>query len=279
MGTEDIEAALWLVAAVVTAVGAYKALLRKTVVSEAHVGLYYYNGRFARVLMPGRYWHLRTPSKVDMVDMRKRVVTVPGQEVLTADNVGVKLSVAVTYEVEDAAQAAHAVQDYAAALYTSVQLALRTAVASTTAEDLLQKRLDVTETMSPPVAQDAAAIGLRVHKLAIKDVMFPGALKQIFAEVVRAKQEGLAALERARGETAALRNLANASRLLDNNPALMNLRVLQSVTAAGSAPGNTLVIGVPPGMLVPAASTDDARSNPSKPGPTAPNTTPPGGAA
>ena len=64
----------------------------------------------------------------------------------------------------------------------------------------------------------------------------------------KAKQEGQAALERARGESASLRNLANAARVLEGNPALMNLRLIQSLTAARNA-GNTLVLGVPGGFV------------------------------
>jgi len=63
--------------------------------------------------------------------------------------------------------------------------------------------------------------------------------------VLKAKQEGQAALERARGESAALRNLANAARLLESNPALQNLRLIQSISSAG----NTLVMGVPAGFV------------------------------
>ena len=74
--------------------------------------------------------------------------------------------------------------------------------------------------------------------------MFPADLKRAFADVLKAKHEGQAALERARGESAALRNLANAARVLEGNPALMNLRLMQSLSAAQSA-GNTLVLGVP----------------------------------
>ena len=66
----------------------------------------------------------------------------------------------------------------------------------------------------------------------------------MIGEVLKAKQEGQAALERARGESAALRNLANAARVLDGNPALMNLRLMQSLSAAQGA-GNTLVFGMP----------------------------------
>lgn len=76
------------------------------------------------------------------------------------------------------------------------------------------------------------------HSVELKDVILPAELKKAFSETVRARQEGQAALERARGESAALRNLANAARLLDDNPSLMNLRVLQSLAAAQN--GNTL---------------------------------------
>ena len=75
--------------------------------------------------------------------------------------------------------------------------------------------------------------------------MFPGELKRTFAQVVTARKEGLAALERARGETAALRNLANAARTMEGNPALMQLRVLQEI---GKSPGNTVVLGLPAAM-------------------------------
>ena len=72
--------------------------------------------------------------------------------------------------------------------------------------------------------------------------MFPGKLKDIFAQVVNARKEGLAALEKARGETASLRNLANAAKMIESNPNLMQLRLLQ---ALGESSGNTLVLGMP----------------------------------
>jgi hypothetical protein len=68
-------------------------------------------------------------------------------------------------------------------------------------------------------------------------------LKKIFTQVVRARQEGLAALEKARGETAALRNLANAAQLVERNPYLMQVRLLQVL---GQQSGNTVVLGVQP---------------------------------
>ncbi len=85
-------------------------------------------------------------------------------------------------------------------------------------------------------------LGLELLSVNIKDIMFPGPLKQIFAQVVKARKEGQAALEKARGETAALRNLANAAKMIESNPNLMNLRLIQSL---GESSGNTLVLGIP----------------------------------
>jgi regulator of protease activity HflC (stomatin/prohibitin superfamily) len=72
--------------------------------------------------------------------------------------------------------------------------------------------------------------------------MFPGKLKEVFAQVVNARLEGLAALEKARGETAAMRNLANAAKMIDANPNLMQLRLVQTL---GESSGNTLVLEMP----------------------------------
>ena len=88
-----------------------------------------------------------------------------------------------------------------------------------------------------------ANLGLKLISVDLKDIMFPGKLKELFAQVVGARKEGLAALEKAKGETAALRNLANAAKMLEGNPNLMQLRLVQ---ALGEASGNTLILGMPP---------------------------------
>lgn len=85
-------------------------------------------------------------------------------------------------------------------------------------------------------------LGLKLISVSLKDIMFPGKLKEIFAQVINARKECLAALEKARGETAALRNLANAAKMIDSNPNLMQLRLVQ---ALGQSSGNTLILGMP----------------------------------
>ncbi len=217
---------------------------RAFLVPEGYVGLLYHKGKFVEVLGAGRHIRWSRHYSIGAQDVRKTSLLVAGQEVLTADNVGLKLSLLVNYLVSDPAKAVHETQNWQGDLYNAAQLALRTVVNGLAVETLLGQRLDIGAQLLARVQPEAAKIGVNVLAVEVKDVMFPADLKRAFSDVLKAKQEGQAALERARGESAALRNLANAARVLEGNPALMNLRLMQSLTAAQNA-GNTLVVGVP----------------------------------
>jgi regulator of protease activity HflC (stomatin/prohibitin superfamily) len=218
------------------------------IVPEGYAGLLYQHGKFVKQLAPGRHVRWGRNFTLNAQDVRKTFLAIVGQEVLTADNIGVKLSLVVTYQITDPVKAAHDTQNWYGDLYNAAQLALRTVVSGVAAETLLTQRLDIAPQLLARVQPDAAKIGIIVHTVEVKDVMLPGELKRAYGDVLKAKQEGQAALERARGESAALRNLANAARVLEGNPALMNLRLLQSLAAAQNA-GNTLVLGMPAGFV------------------------------
>jgi regulator of protease activity HflC (stomatin/prohibitin superfamily) len=218
------------------------------IVPEGYAGLLYHHGLFVRRINAGKHVVWGLGWTLDAQDVRKASLLVAGQDVLTADNVGLKLSLLVTYQVIDPIKAAHETQNWQGELYNAAQLALRSIVSGVAVEALLNQRLEIGAQLLARVQPEAAKIGINALAVEVKDVMFPADLKRAFAEVLKAKQEGHAALERARGESAALRNLANAARVLEGNPALMNLRLMQSLSAAQSA-GNTLVLGMPGGFV------------------------------
>jgi regulator of protease activity HflC (stomatin/prohibitin superfamily) len=217
-------------------------------VPEGQVRLLYQKGKFVEVLGAGRHIRWGRHYTWNALDVRKASLQVAGQEVLTADNVGLKVNLLVTYQITDPAKAAHETQNWQSDLYNASQLALRAVVGGIAVEALLTQRLKIGAQLLTRVQPEAAKIGLNVLAVEAKDVMFPADLKRAFSDVLKAKQEGQAALERARGESASLRNLANAARVLEGNPALMNLRLMQSLTAAQNA-GNTLVLGMPGGFV------------------------------
>jgi regulator of protease activity HflC (stomatin/prohibitin superfamily) len=224
-------------------------MIRRIHIHETEVGLRYRRGRYERLLEPGGHWLLGPGLRVDRVDSRRRLMVVASQEVLTSDSVQLRMSAVVAFRVADPPRAVHDVESYEQELYVAAQLALRTTVAGATAEELLEQRLDLGQRLSELVSERASALGLEVFEIDLRDVMLPGDVKAAFAEVLRARAEGRAALERARGESAALRNLANAARLIDGNPALMNLRLLQTIAQDQAVPGTTrFVVNLPDGL-------------------------------
>ena len=216
--------------------------VRRVTVYEYERGLKYFKGNFAELLEPGQYWFMPMFTTVQKIDVRPKYITLPGQEVLGSDGVTFKVSLAASYEVDNPNVAVNDVQDYEMALYLHLQLALRDIIGKATAETLLERR----DTFGPQILEStgerATELGLTLNAVDVKDIMFPGQLKQIFSQVVAARKEGEAALERARGEDAALRKLANTAKLLEGNPSLMQLRLLQAV---GESSGNTIMLELP----------------------------------
>ena len=176
--------------------------------------------------------------------MRPKFVAVPGQEVLSADGVGLRVSLAAAYQFSDLATAINKVEHYQVAFYQSLQIALRNIIGTSEIDELLAARDQLGARVSESCSEELQGYGLELLRVDVKDIMFPGDLKRTFAQVVNARKEGQAALEKARGETAALRNLSNAASLMRDNPMLMQIRLMQQIAASS---GNTVVVGFPAG--------------------------------
>jgi regulator of protease activity HflC (stomatin/prohibitin superfamily) len=254
---------LWLgiLGVLVLAVASAWSMRRAHTVREFESGVKYVRGRLVAVLPPGRYWRWGS-TRIENLDVRPRVLTIPGQEVLTSDNVSIKVSFSLRLRVADAKLAVLGSQNYFETVYQCVQLALRERVAASPLDDLLAKRGELGSSVRAKVEPDAQRLGLAIEVLDVKDLIFAGPLKTVFAQVAVAKQEGLATLERARGESAALRNLANAAHMVQKNPALLQLRWLQALNATS---GNKIVVnvGTAPAPAEDGEDTSPATSSPS----------------
>ena len=210
-------------------------------IAEWEQGLLFRYGQLVTRLTPGRYRRWGAGFTVRAVDLRPWILTLPTQEVPTADGATVKVTVAGQGRVTDPVAFVTAAQDASQGLYLAIQVALREVLAATPIDALLAGRAELGARLAEAV-RGVDQLGLAAERLEIKDVILPGELKKAQAQVLVARAQGLAALERARGETAALRSLANAARIAADNPALVQLRLLQQLD--GSA-GHTVVIGTP----------------------------------
>jgi regulator of protease activity HflC (stomatin/prohibitin superfamily) len=229
-------------------------LVRRQVVFEYQHALRFVRGKYAGVLAAGVHWIFTPTTSVRCLDARPRVLTIPGQEILSSDAVSLKVSLVLDVRVTDPRAAALAAEDFQEALYAAAQVALRDVIGAKTIEEVLGARAQLAAQMKPVVEPAALALGLELRSIAIKDIMLPGALKETFSEAARARQQSQAALERARGESATLRNLANSARLLDGNPALAQIRLLQAAATA-----DKLIINYTHADAGRSAATDDTK--------------------
>jgi regulator of protease activity HflC (stomatin/prohibitin superfamily) len=236
-----MEVIVFLVLVAIVAAIAARFLLTVVTVRDYQRGLHYRGGKLVGLLSTGTHYAIKPMSEIQLLDVRPALITVPGQEILTADGVALKISLTARYVVTDPVAAITNDQSWLTALYASLHAGLREAVAGRTADDVLAKRGEIGPLVAAAVASDIARIGVELLNVDVRDVMVPSELKRAYAGIVAARREGEAALERARGEQAALRALANAGRLIEENPGLLQLRVIQQL---GASSGNTIMLGI-----------------------------------
>ena len=216
---------------------------RARIVREHERGLRYHKGRLLGEVGPGRYWIRPRVEELIVLDIRRRQLIVSGQEVLTADRVPLKVSLIAEFTVVDSRRAVTLVESYGDALYGRLQLALREALAARDLDAALAERGELGASIESLVAEPALELGIELHRVQVRDFMMAGGLRDAYANVVLARQQGLAALERARGESAAIRNLANTAELMERHPGLMQLRLLQAVEGSS---GHRIVLALDP---------------------------------
>lgn len=203
-------------------------------VGQHQRGLLYVEGRFEGVLGPGRYRLWTTaerPVSVQIVDMRRQILPVAGQELMTRDKVTLRLSLNVEWAPLDPAEHVHRCSDPKGALYGLVQLAIRDFVAGVTLDELLEGRDGLTAYLRGQVVPEAQAIGIEVVKIGLKDIILPGDMKQLFNRVIEAEKDAAARTIERRDRAQETRALANAAELMAERPMLLRLKELETLTS------------------------------------------------
>jgi regulator of protease activity HflC (stomatin/prohibitin superfamily) len=203
----------------------------KITVQAWEKGLKFRDGKFVGVLEPGRYRLARWLAKDEVLklDLRVQALTIQGQEILTADKITVRLTVLAKYRVGDPVAALMKVDNYVGQLYGDVQLALREAVAARTLDELIVEKAAMGAKVLGALQLTAAAYGLELSEVGVKDLILPGDLKEQFVRVIEARKKAEASQIERREEVAATRSLANTAQLLEKNPTLLKLKILESL--------------------------------------------------
>jgi regulator of protease activity HflC (stomatin/prohibitin superfamily) len=221
-------------AALVAIIGAAAGVsYRKAVLVQSwQSGLLYWDGAFVQVLSAGRHvlWGDPKRRQVALMPRNLQIHTSGPVDVLSADRFAYRLTASLTFTITDPRKAYE--DQYAQRLRLAVNDALATLASERTLEAMLGDRADL-----PAKILERAAVAtpdLALDQAVIGPLQLPPETRRLFTNVERAKLEAQATLERARGEQAALRSLANAARMLKDNPDLMNLRLLQALGAKGT---------------------------------------------
>jgi len=200
-------------------------------VPAAHVGLLRIDGVQQPLLPPGvtAYWRFNRDLQVELVDMRWQTMEVTGQEILTRDKVGLRLNLAATWRFDDVSTAFAKLAKPAEHLYRELQFGLRAAVGTRNLDELLENKQLIDEVVSGHVAKKLAGFGLEIGGVGVKDIVLPGEMKTILAQVVAAGKSAEANVIRRREETAATRSLLNTAKVMEDNPVALRLKELETL--------------------------------------------------
>lgn len=226
----DITGPLDLAPALAQRLGTNERVKRFNVL-EGQKGLLAIDNAFVRVLEAGAhaFWNTGRPVDVKIIDIRQHALEVAGQEILTRDQVTIRVNLAAEYRVADPVKAAGTVKDFEAALYRALQFAFRKTLGVKTLDQILANKVTVDEEAASGVRREMAAIGLDVGEIAIKDVVLPGEVKDILNKVVAAEKEAQANSIRRREETNATRSLLNTAKVMEENPIMLRLKELEAL--------------------------------------------------
>jgi hypothetical protein len=207
-----------------------QAYIRTYVVEVYEKALLFKDGKFFAQLESGVYYFWKNPIilTVYKADMRKLSMEMNGQEILTRDKANLRINFSLQYQVEDIVKAVNN-KEYDKQLYVLAQLALREMVATYTLDELLEKRNALSAEILEKIAANAGELGVKVLDCGIRDIIFPGDIKDIMNQVLVAEKKTQANIIMRREETASTRSLLNTAKLMEENVMLFKLKEMEYV--------------------------------------------------
>lgn len=233
-----------IVAIVVIAV----ALLRKwiQVLVEYERGVIFRLGRLQpRAKGPGIFFLFWPIDKMVKVSLRTVVLDVPPQDVITKDNVSVKVNAVVYFRVVDPAKAVVSVENYLFATSQLSQTTLRSVLGQADLDELLSERERLNDRLQEIIDQHTDPWGIKVSMVELKHVDLPQEMQRAMARQAEAEREKRAKIIHAQGELEAARSLTEAAEMISQNPTTLQLRYLQTLTEIATEKNSTIVFPLP----------------------------------
>src|SRR5437899_58404 len=221
------------------------------VVQQYERGVIFILGRFTGAKGPGLFWVPPFVTRMIKVDLRIVTLTVPPQEVISRDNVTIKVTAVIYFYVVDPAAAVVNVVSFNQATTQIGQTTLRNVLGQSELDELLAQRNKINRELQTIIDEHTERWGVKVTAVEIKDVELPGTMQRAMAKQAEAEREKRAKIIHAQGELQASNQLAQAAAVIGSQPAALQLRYLQTLTEIAVEKNSTIVFPLPLDLVAP----------------------------
>ena len=227
------------------------------VLNQYERGVMFFLGKHTGTRGPGLNFVPFILARMKRVSMRVVALDIPAQDVITRDNISVKVNAVLYFRVVDPALAILEIQDYLYATSQLAQTTLLSVLGQVELDELLADRRKVNSILKEIIDERTDFWGIEVSAVEIKDVQLPDGMRRAIARQAEAERERRAKVINAQGELQASETLAQAARMLASQPASIQLRYLQTVTEIAAENNSTTIFPLPIEMLKPFFSRAD----------------------
>jgi regulator of protease activity HflC (stomatin/prohibitin superfamily) len=221
------------------------------VVQQYERGVIFVLGRLTGAKGPGIFLVPPFITRMIKVDLRVVTLTVPPQEVISRDNVTIKVTAVVYFYVVDPVQAVVNVMNYMQATTQIGQTTLRNVLGQSELDELLSQRNKINRELQTIIDEHTERWGVKVTAVEIKDVELPATMQRAMAKQAEAEREKRAKIIHAEGELQASAQLAQAANVIGSQPATLQLRYLQTLTEIAVEKNSTIIFPLPIDLIEP----------------------------
>ncbi len=215
------------------------------IVQEYERGVIFRLGRLVGARGPGLFFIIPLVERMVKVDLRIVTMDVPRQDVITRDNVTVKVDAVVYFRVVNPEDAVVKVMDFIRATSLVAQTTLRSVLGQSELDELLSKRDELNQRLQHIIDEATEPWGIKVTIVEVRDVSLPPEMINAMSRQAQAERERRAKVIHAEGEYEAAERLAEAGRVMAATPATLQLRYLQTLTEIASERNSTVIFPIP----------------------------------
>ena len=219
------------------------------IVQEYERGVIFRLGRVRGAKGPGLFWMFPFIDNMVKVTLQTVTMDIPPQDIITKDNVTVRVNAVTYFRVVDPIKAVIEIENYAYGTSQVAQTTLRSIIGQVDLDELLVNREDINSRLQQIIDELTNPWGIQVSLVEVKDVELPEQMRRAMARQAEAERDRRAKVIHAKGEQEAAQNLSQAAAELEGHPAAMQLRLLSTMTEVSAERNSTLIFPIPVELL------------------------------